>query len=88
MISGPIDHARTFVKPADWDDEKHGHCGDLAVMVEHYHGVNYHYSMWTPTVEELKLLAEGGRVRLTCVGNQPPVALVVVSNAESYGGRQ
>jgi hypothetical protein len=81
MIAAQIkDQTKNFHKPLGWDNETDGHCGDLSVKIVQHGRLPYHLSWWEPTVEELKLLAEGGRVELNCVGVQPPVALSVVPN--------
>ena len=58
-------------------------CGDLPAAVEkNDSGVTEITSVWKPCPEELQLLNEGGCVRLTVVGCQPPVALWVSKAVE------
>jgi hypothetical protein len=57
--------------PKGWDKDKDGNCGHLWVRV----AGNVFTSAWEPTPGELQALNEGGSVRLSIVGGQPPVML-------------
>ena len=57
---------------AEDQDEYHA----LAILDEEICGVNHMTSVWEPTPAELKMLNEGGAVRLTILGTgHPPVKL-------------
>lgn len=57
---------------AEDQDEYHA----LAIVDEKIDGVNHMTSVWEPTPAELKMLNEGGAVRLTILGTgHPPVKL-------------
>ena len=57
---------------AEDQDEYHA----LAILDEEIDGVNHMTSVWEPTPAELKMLNEGGAVRLTILGTgHPPVKL-------------
>lgn len=60
-----------FQQPADWDADKHGRCGDLAVLVAD----GCSLSAWKPSAAERRIIAEGGVIVLQVVGGQPPVCL-------------
>ena len=55
-------------------------CGELTAVIERdEHGRQYFVSLWTPTIEEIRALAKGGRVALSIAGaGHPPVALGVM----------
>lgn len=59
--------------PKDWKPEENGRCSHLAVRQVG----NVFESAWEPTPSELQALLDGGRVVLSVVGGQPPVALHV-----------
>jgi len=48
----------------------------LAIRDDVIDGVNHMTSLWEPTPAELKVLIEGGSVRLTILGNAHPPVLV------------
>lgn len=59
---------------AETQDEYHA----LAIRDEDILGVNSMTSVWEPTPAELRMLNEGGAVRLTILGEiHPPVMLTV-----------
>lgn len=59
--------------PKGWEPEKDGNCVHLAVRVTD----NLWQSAWEPTPGELELLNAGGKIILSVIGGQPPVALSV-----------
>jgi hypothetical protein len=71
------DATHKFAKPANWDDEANGKCGDLSVRVQKFGATELIecVSTWAPTEAELILLLRGGVVVLSIVGTQPPVAV-------------
>lgn len=73
-----------FGPPVDWRKDRDGTCGRLSVRTEHVGIRPYHYSTWVPSLDELKMLNDGGVIELTCVGVQPPVALAVIKRAECH----
>jgi hypothetical protein len=68
---------RRFGPPEGWDQGR-ATCDDLWVEVNELAGLPLASSYWVPTPEELRILNDGGHVRLTVVGGQPPVALEIV----------
>ena len=57
---------------AETQDEYHA----LAILDEDIGGVNHMTSVWEPTPAEIKMLNEGGAVRLTILGiGHPPVQI-------------
>lgn len=57
---------------AESQDEYHA----LAILDEEIAGVNHMTSVWEPTPAEIKMLNEGGAVRLTILGiGHPPVQI-------------
>lgn len=79
MTSGKIDDAtRVLGRPADWDPEKHGNCGDLAIRDQVIDGINRMYSVWELSDAERAAIAAGGRIILSVCGEvHPPVGLMV-----------
>lgn len=74
MIPARIANAtRRLGAPAGWDEARDGVCVGLDVLID---GANF-TSCWEPTPDEAARIAAGAKVYLTCVGGQPPVALVV-----------
>lgn len=74
MIPKRIDGAtHLMTAPPDWEAEKNGPCGSLAIRVVD----NVFQSAWEPTPAELDALNRGGSIVLSIVGGQPPVALSV-----------
>jgi hypothetical protein len=58
--------------PSNWDVEANGPCEDLHVIKRS----ELIISVWKPTMEELKMLNEGGFVMLTVHSNDfPPTSL-------------
>lgn len=75
-----------FQKPANWDDEKDGVCGDLQVRMQ-AHGERSLCEMvstWKPDAADLAHLNRGGVIELciTSTGH-PPVGMVIVDPVES-----
>ncbi|MBT9472102.1 MAG: hypothetical protein V4514_19875 [Pseudomonadota bacterium] len=74
MIAARIANAtRRLGEPAGWDEARDGACDGLDVLIL---GDTF-TSCWEPTPDELARLLSSGKVYLTCVGGQPPVALQV-----------
>lgn len=61
--------------PEGWPEDEHGECLDLPVFTDGTRCV----SVWVPTDEERKVLAEGGVVAVTVFSgaSQPPIAVGV-----------
>lgn len=70
-------HEMTHVlgAPDGWDAEAKGECSGLPVAIDQEQRTVT--SCWVLEPGEVALVAEGGRVFLTCHGSQPPVALTV-----------
>lgn len=62
---------------AENQDEYHA----LAIRDEGHDGVNHMTSVWEPTPAELKMLQEGGSVRLTILGIQHPPVMITTQPA-------
>ena len=81
-----IGHTTNYTKPEGWNDERDGPCGVLSVRTERVRGLNYHFSTWKPSTEELQRLVAGECVELCCVDVQPPVSIRVAPAArDEYG---
>ena len=65
-------------QPKNWDEEKMGVCQPLYL----YHNEGELHSIWKPTEEELAILAQGGGVVLTVIGNGHPVVRLGVAEIE------
>jgi hypothetical protein len=61
--------------PKDWNPDKDGQCGHLAILdVELAGGLPAMVSAWEPTPEEIEAINAGSPIYLRIVGNQhPPV---------------
>lgn len=74
-----------FQKPANWNDELDGACGDLQVRMQ-VHGERWLREMvstWKPDASELAHLNRGGVIELMITStNHPPVGLCVVDPVE------
>jgi hypothetical protein len=79
MHAGRIaDATHVLGAPKEWDVEKHGHCGRLAVRVEKTTAGEGMTSAWFPTPEEIERIRKGAPVYLTIIGAvHPPVAMAV-----------
>lgn len=79
----PIDRpdaTRRLGAPSNWNGEKDGSCGVLAITdVTYESGANAMESLWLPDPEELAALAAGQPVILTIVGNFHPVVSLGVA---------
>src|SRR5437879_2234120 len=64
-------------KPLDWDDKRDGECVGLpvAISVITETGMKMFTSIWKPTAEERRCIAEGENIAITCFGVQVPIAL-------------
>lgn len=85
MIGGAT---RRLGAPADWDKQRDGHCGGLAVRDERTTAGPGMTSAWQPTPEELARLNAGASVHLTVLGMvHPPVSMSVgLAPDELQGG--
>ncbi len=75
------DATHLFAKPANWDDEADGPCGDLQVRAETFgeRSIVELISTWKPTEHELAHLNRGGVVEIgICATTQPPMRAYVV----------
>ncbi len=80
MIIGRIHGAtRELGTPKDWDNERDGECGSLAIVdIQTERGRPQMVSAWFPTPDEVKRMATGQPVYLSVFGTvHPPVALWV-----------
>lgn len=67
---------RVLGAPANWDPDRDGHCGGLAIRDEAEGPMPLMVSAWEPTPAELAALNSGGRVMLRLVGvGHPPVMI-------------
>jgi len=74
MIAAKIAGATgALLPPEGWEEGRHGKCSQLWVRLDG----GIFQSAWEPTPGELALLNAGGKVILSVVGHQPPVALGV-----------
>jgi hypothetical protein len=80
MLPGRIPSAtRVLGAPPDWNEERDGFCGGLAIQDQPDHkGLNHMISAWEPTPEELERLAAGAPVLLWVVGHVHPPVMVTV----------
>src|SRR4051812_19178801 len=67
--------ARTIGKPASWDDDLDGSCGSIFVTdhVDTLSGMNFMYSVYLPTPEEIEAVVNGAALRLGVMGVRHPV---------------
>lgn len=79
MIIARIDAAtRVLGAPADWNEERDGTCGSLAIRDVEIAGQNVMVSAWQPTPEEIAAIVAGATVRLYVWGSRhPPVSIGV-----------
>ena len=69
---------RNLGKPIDWDDERDGPCGSLAIRDTRLNGAPCMLSAWQPSPEELAALNAGAKIYLHVIGGiHPPVAISV-----------
>lgn len=66
--------------PADWSEERHGHCGGLFIRRERIDGVHYMRSAWETEPNEAALLFAGARLTLGVAGQEHPVVQLGVGN--------
>lgn len=72
--------------PRNWNAERDGDCGEMAVRVVNTAGPPRFESAWEPTPDELAALNAGAPVILSVVGGQPPVYLYVRPAGGGNGG--
>lgn len=77
-----------FQAPENWDEAKHGPCGDLQVRMDVFegnaNGLIECFSAWKPNASELAMLNAGGVVEVgLCVLNQPVMSVSVVEPVEA-----
>lgn len=67
--------ARRIGAPANWDAELDGAVGTIFVTdaVDTLSGMNFMYSVYQPTPDDLAALNAGGAIRLGIMGRQHPV---------------
>ena len=74
---------REFKAPADWDDERQGKCGGLAIADVTVENTVWMVSQWELSPAELAALAAGGKIRLWISAPlHPVIGLTVVSPEE------
>lgn len=80
MQIGTIDGATALLKaPKDWDKERDGECGDLAIRHEVVNGsLPALTSAWLPTAEELVKLNAGAPVLLRIIAMAHPPVMIDV----------
>jgi hypothetical protein len=75
---------RLLNKPADWDEERDGPCGSLAIRDETLHGSAVMVSAWKPSAADIAKLQAGGLVMLYVVGTiHPPCGMEVADAGQS-----
>jgi len=81
MIATKIPGANmSLMAPRDWDAERDGECGELAIRAEEQSGGALTLaSAWKPSLEELALLKRGSAVILTVWSRQHPAVALGVS---------
>lgn len=68
---------RNLDAPVDWNEERDGKCGTLAVRVDWGPPCSM-TSAWYPTPEEIALIVKGAPIHLEIVSaSHPPVLLTV-----------
>lgn len=67
--------ARTIGPPKTWDQELDGECGTIFVTdaIDTMSGMNFMYTVFVPTAEDLEALNNGGALRLGIMGSAHPV---------------
>lgn len=67
--------ARRIGAPKDWDAQLDGEVGTIFVAdgVDTLSGMNFMYSVYQPTAENLAALNSGGAIRLGIMGQAHPV---------------
>lgn len=74
MQPARIEDASVALKPpADWDEERNGHCGQLPIRVEKIDGLSFMFSAWDVQPGEALAILAGGKVRLGISGSVHPV---------------
>jgi hypothetical protein len=79
MLAGRIENAsRVLGAPPNWDHDRDGPCGSLAIRDEPFGGVHSMVSAWYPNEHEIAAIAAGAPIHLrVCTGIHPPVAMTV-----------
>ena len=77
--------ARAIGAPKNWDEELDGHCGIIFVTdeIDVQSGLNFMYSVYKPTADDLAALNAGGVLRLGIAGNSHPVFNMQVLGPET-----
>lgn len=81
----PANHpnrTRRLGAPLDWNADKSGPCGGLAIADIERAGLAFMESLWEPLPEELEALKAGGKVILNIQGRSHPVVSVGVTAVE------
>lgn len=72
------DATHSYGPPENWDTKTMGPCGTLSVRAQEGRGgIVECISTWVPTLEEINMLQDGGKVILTVCGRQAAVSLHV-----------
>lgn len=66
--------------PADWSEEKHGHCGALFIRRENISGVGFMRSAWEAEADEAHQLLAGAKMILGVAGQGHPVVHLAVGD--------
>ena len=77
--------ARRIGAPRDWDAELDGEVGTIFVAdaVDTLSGMNFMYSVYKPSAEEIAALLNGGAIRLGIMGRSHPVFQLAVLTPET-----
>jgi hypothetical protein len=75
--------SRRIGAPRDWNHELDGACGAIFVLdsIDTLSGMNFMYSVYKPTDEEIEELKNGGVIRLGIMGHSHPVFQLGVLSA-------
>lgn len=75
--------SRRIGAPRDWDHELDGECGAIFVVdsIDTLSGMNFMYSVYKPTDDEIEELKNGGVIRLGIMGKAHPVFQLGVLSA-------
>ncbi|MFX4088021.1 hypothetical protein ACKU27_23300 [Sphingobium yanoikuyae] len=82
--------ARPIGAPKNWNAELDGAVGTIFVTdgVDTLSGMNFMYSVYQPTEEDLAQLNAGGAIRLGIMGRQHPVFQLCVLTVERCAAAQ
>lgn len=71
-----FDGAKVLNAPKDWDESRDGVCVGLPVQISaNPEGFKTFTSIWKPSLEQRRRIAEGENIALSCFAAQVPVML-------------